>query len=137
MRDVNIGKVRGNVSITDNSSGGGGGLGGLAVAAVVVIGGLALISAAVSAALAALQAIVMMIIWACAGVFALGATGAALALAFKYRHPISRVLGLDAASRALGTSRRQLPPPTGRPGRVLVEVDRADAERLRQLRSGS
>ena len=135
MRDVNIGRVRGNVSITDNSSGGFPG-GGLLLGAVVVVGGLALISAALAAALAAIEAIIMMIVWVCVGVLALGATAAVGCLAYRYRRPIAHVLGLDQASRALGTSRRQLPPATSRPGRVLIEVDRADAEALARLREG-
>lgn len=134
MRDVNIGRVKGPVSITDSSSGGGLGIEGLLIGAVIVVGGLALVSAALAAALAAIEAIVMMIVWVCVGVLALGATGAALALAYKYRRPISQVLGLGQASRALGTSRRQLPPATGRPGRVLVELDEADAEQLARMR---
>ena len=136
MRDVNIGRVKGNVSISDHSSSGGGFETLLYVAAALFVGVVV-----INAALAIVHIVVEVLLISFFCLLGLTVLGAG----FRFRHGIARLLGVqlpERQPRGLRPQHEQLgippykPPITGKRGKVLVELDRADAERLRQLMNG-
>ena len=138
MRDVNI---RGNRNtVIDSSTGsGGGGFEGLAFAAITVFI-LAAVASAVAAALRAIEAIVMIIFYALAGGAALTVGAGLCYLTWRWRRPIGRALSHLLPSERepqhqLSTPAYHQPITDGR-RKVLVELDQADAERLRAMRIG-